>query len=182
MASTIVRREVLSKETIAEKSEWVGGRLAGASKGAPDSLGAGNTLLGSTDRLSREISERIIAPVIEWQAADVNTSFIPLNRWEGSVIELHEDEGTFLARIEDRTADSPPEIAELPLDDVDESDRKLLGEGAVFYWTVGYRIDEHGGRARTSTLRFQRLPGWSAEEIEASRERAKGLSKFIEWN
>lgn len=104
--------------------------------------------------------------------------FLALQRWEGVVIECREE--TFLARLTDLTAEGTgEEEVELLLDDVPDEDRSLIGPGAVFYWAIGYRYEASGQSSRVSTLRFRRLPVWSASELEAAHERARQVAEVF---
>jgi hypothetical protein len=97
-------------------------------------------------------------------------AFLALQRWEGVVTECGDE--TFLARLNDLSAEGADEEVELPLQDISDEDRPLVALGAVFYWAIGYRFDGSGQRSRVSSLRFRRLPVWSAAELAAARERA----------
>lgn len=103
--------------------------------------------------------------------------FMALQRWEGVVIECREE--TFLARLTDLTAEGTEEEVELLLADVPDEDRSLIAAGAVFYWAIGYRYEASGQSSRVSTLRFRRLPVWSASELEAARERAREVAEVF---
>jgi len=107
-------------------------------------------------------------------------TFIPLQRWEGTVIECQEE--TFFARLTDLTTDGPAEEVELLLDDVPEEDRPLVEPGAVFYWAIGHLVKPSGERPRISNLRFRRLPVWSASELDAARERAADVAEVFGGN
>ena len=94
-----------------------------------------------------------------------------LQQFEGTVLSV-DDEG-FRARLVDRTTPShAPEIATFDLSDVSDDDRALLEPGAVFYWSLGYRVHPWGQRERASPLTFRRLPAWSRADLAA----AEGLS------
>lgn len=105
--------------------------------------------------------------------------FLPLAKWSGRVVSVESDR--FLAIVQDETVgNSPEEEADIPMEEVSARDRPLLREGAWFYWTIGYRIDESGQQARQSVIRFQRLPTWSAEEIDRARSMAARLHLNVE--
>jgi len=122
-------------------------------------------------------SQHVLMPVVWHRPADETTreAFTALQRWEGVVTECLEE--SFVARLTDLTEEGPLEEVELALEDVAPEDRSLVGPGAVFYWSIGYRDDESGRRSRESTLRFRRLPVWSEAELEAARERAREVAK-----
>jgi hypothetical protein len=93
--------------------------------------------------------------------------FVALQRWEGYVESVAEE--TFLARLVDLAGQLPEEVAEFFLSDVSDGDRGLLQPGAVFYWSVGYRLSSTRRRSKVSLLRFRRLPRWSDRDIERVR-------------
>lgn len=93
-------------------------------------------------------------------------------KWEGTVRSVG-PEG-FDARLVDLTnLDSPQEEATFLLDDVSESDLKLVEPGAVFYWSIGVERNVFGQIQRVSRIRFRRLPRLSAREFQSSRNEAK---------
>lgn len=103
-------------------------------------------------------------------APNVGT-FILLQQFEGTVLTIGPEE--FNARLVDRThPEHPPEIADFSRDDVSDGDRELLALGAVFYFSLGYRISPWGQRDRVATIKFRRLPAWSKRELAAAEERA----------
>ena len=104
------------------------------------------------------------------EAPNVGT-FILLQQFEGTVLAIGPSE--FGARLVDRThPTNPAETGDFSIDDVSEGDRPLLALGAVFYFSLGYRIAPSGQRDRVATVRFRRLPAWSKREIAAAEERA----------
>ncbi len=108
--------------------------------------------------------------------------FIPMQRWEGVVESIAPEYGTFTAVVQDRTAESPPELAVLFLEDLSDGDRELLTAGAVFYWSLGHMVGKGGGRARVSIIRLQRLPTWSKRELDEAKESAAEVSAELGWN
>lgn len=122
----------------------------------------------------RELSGIRVAPPT-WRQS---SWFLPLESWQGHVLETHDD--TFTARLITSDLDTE-EDAEFDLDEIASSDRALVVPGAVFYWNVGYRIDPGGRRSRTSLLTFRRLPAYSQKEITAAEERAASISAHLNW-
>jgi hypothetical protein len=121
-----------------------------------------------------------VSPAVWRPPAPAKERFVALQRWEGIVTECRTE--TFLARLSDLTADGVEEEIELPLSDIAEEDLSLVALGAVFYWSIGYRIDAGGQRWRASTLRFRRLPVWSAAEIEQAKARASDVARTLGAN
>jgi len=91
--------------------------------------------------------------------------FMVLQKWEGTVRTFTRTE--FIATLYDLSDPSRPnEEVALLKDEISESDLPLLEPGAVFYWSIGYRVDEWGSRERVSALRFRRLPVWTRRDLE----------------
>lgn len=107
-------------------------------------------------------------------------SFQAAYQWEGVVEALDED--GFRARLlpfENGHVDpSRVEYADFDYGDLaDESDRELVAEGAIFYWTVGRSRNPAGTYTNTSLVRFRRLPPPTPYEMqEANREAAELLA------
>jgi hypothetical protein len=100
--------------------------------------------------------------------------FLTSKKWEGYVVSKGRD--SFFARLRDLSSpENVEEEAELPISDVSPDDMPLLGEGAPFIFSVGYRITNYGSRERCSRIRFRRLPKWSADEILDGYEKAKAI-------
>jgi hypothetical protein len=118
-----------------------------------------------------------LEPAVWAAPAPQADSFVALQRWEGRVIECGAD--TFRAILTDLTDPGPEEEVELLLADVPPEDRPLVGAGAIFYWSIGYRNEASGGKPRMSTLRFRRLPVWTETELAAAREPVGPLAEFF---
>jgi len=104
--------------------------------------------------------------------------FDVLQRFEGIVLSVQGD--SFIARLIDKTNASPEEEAEIPLAEIMPGDRELVEPGAVFYWVIGYRREEHGQVSRSSMIRFQRLPSWSPAEVERAKKAAETFLSFLD--
>ena len=103
-----------------------------------------------------------------------------LNLWEGSVIDMV-GETEFVARLRDTYSDDQSwQRATFSLQDVSDSDLSLVAPGAVFYWSIGYRIEPYGQKNLTSSLRFRRLPAWTSGEIARADEMATEYDIFFE--
>ena len=73
----------------------------------------------------------------------------------------------------------PDEIAELDMEDVSPEDKSLVAEGAVFYWSVGYYM-ENRQIIKQSDIRFQRLIPIDDDEFEDAMQKVElKLSKLI---
>lgn len=113
----------------------------------------------------------------EYLPVKFEEKFTSLQKWEGYVIEKKED--SFTARLINRTKDSPEEIAEFDLNEVDKEDLNLVESGAVFYWNIGYLDRKSGGRRRISEIRIRRLPAWSKAELDSAYKEAKKMREIF---
>jgi hypothetical protein len=73
---------------------------------------------------------------------------------------------------------APEYEAVLSTEEISEDDLPLLKEGAVLYWTIGYKT-RTGTRERVSTVRLRRLPVWSRAEIARVRSQAHELDDLF---
>jgi hypothetical protein len=115
-----------------------------------------------------------LAPVAlpPWIELNRRPRFEVLQAFEGTVTEL--TELGFVARLVDRTDPRrPSEYGDFDLQDVSDADQPLVQPGAVFYWTIGYRVHPWGQKERSGPLVFRRLPAWTGRDLE----RAKGQAK-----
>jgi hypothetical protein len=105
--------------------------------------------------------------------------FQALKRWEGVVVAVNGED--FMARL--HNLDNPSEYdveAVIPVDEITESDKVQLEIGAVFYWTIGYRIETYGQKSSVSTIRFRRLPVWTAQDRKRLRKLASEYDAFFD--
>jgi hypothetical protein len=109
------------------------------------------------------------------------SNLVPLQEWEGCVIDITEI--GFTARLVDMTRQehTATEEADFDFEDVSDPDRDLLREGAVFRWTIGYETAPSGSKKRVSQLVFRRLPKWTKKEIAQSDRNADELLNGIDW-
>ncbi|WP_155942703.1 hypothetical protein [Pseudoxanthomonas suwonensis] len=103
-------------------------------------------------------------------------SGVDVQFWEGIVLDVEDDEIT--VRLTDKTSGQPDCEASLSLSEVDEEDRDLVREGAVFYWHVGYEM-RPSGRKRSSMIRFRRMPAWTKTDLKRVENRADELFKRL---
>jgi len=101
--------------------------------------------------------------------------FKAIRNWEGVVESV--DGTTFTATMRDMadSEDRGEEIFDFELEDVDLGDRDLLAPGAIFYFTLGYKIDSHQTRYKGTRMMFRRLPQWSNRDIERIDARTEHL-------
>lgn len=106
--------------------------------------------------------------------------FKVLQTWEGTILEISEDECR--AIIRDRTTpENPDEEITFSIEEIPESDQPLALPGAVFYWSIGYDDRLDGQRNRVSSIRVRRIPVWKDKELKAARREAESLSERIGW-
>ena len=104
---------------------------------------------------------------------------IVLQRWIGRVVSVHDEK--FVAITTDATNPrNPPEEVEFDLTEVSEGDLPLVAEGAMFYWSIGYRDSPGGQRERVSSLRFVRSPRLSEPMVSRIFERADRMAAFLQ--
>jgi hypothetical protein len=104
-----------------------------------------------------------------------------LQQWEGVVTEVYSD--SFLTNLVDLTAGETDvsDEAELPMGDLSADDRKILQQGAVFRWLIGYRISPRGTRERISSIFFRRVAGPTEDQISEMKKEARQLAASIRW-
>lgn len=115
----------------------------------------------------------VVAPVSIPTPSLPQAEFDALQKWEGHVVSV--DDTEFTATLVDLTQPSVEEEVVLELSELSEDDLPLVQPGAVFYWSVGYRVDQSGERSRSSVIWFRRLPAWTEQDIERARQRAVEL-------
>jgi len=121
---------------------------------------------------SAESRIRRLRPIFD-RTAVPREFFVALQRFEGYVESIGET--TFTARLVDLAGRLPEEEAEFFLDDVSEGDTGLMEPGAVFYWSLGYRVSSTRQRSKVSLLRFRRLPAWSERDIQRAQAEAERM-------
>lgn len=105
-------------------------------------------------------------------------SFKALESWMGQVTEVDQNGALFSAMVVSDLNPEIREIAEFTFDEISEDDQSRIRPGAIFYWSVGYQINEFGGRMTASILRFKRLRHWTRKELELAKERS---SEYADW-
>jgi hypothetical protein len=101
-----------------------------------------------------------------------------LQQWEGVVQDVGKEQ--FVASLRDiDNPDHAPEQATVAFDEVSDDDRPLVAPGAVFYWTIGYRVEPHGQKWLTSGIRFRRLPAWSKRDMKDLQNAARAFDDIL---
>ncbi|MGH9875710.1 MAG: hypothetical protein ACRD9S_24905 [Pyrinomonadaceae bacterium] len=107
------------------------------------------------------------------------TSFKALESWVGRVMEVDQNNSNFTAMVISELHSETREVAEFTFEEISEDDQSLVKPGAMFYWSVGYQINEFNGRSTASTLRFKRLRHWTRKELEHAEVRAEEYSDWF---
>jgi len=96
----------------------------------------------------------------------IEERFHLLQKFQGQVTDLFDQE--FRASLHDLSGDyNASESAMFAVDEIDNSDRKLLREGAIFYWYIGYSSGIRG-RRRQSFISFSRSGRMTPEQFATS--------------
>lgn len=144
-----------------------------SAKAAPDSA---RTALDQ--RLEVAAPEPLVRRVA---LATQQASLQALQEWEGYVISI--GEATFHARLFDKThrSEVEEEEGEFLIEDLSEADRRLLAEGAIFRWVIGYLRDVGGSKRRVSQIVFRRLPAWTKHDLLSIKTRSSEIVKGLAW-
>jgi hypothetical protein len=83
-------------------------------------------------------------------------SFAAMQEWEGVVTKV--SDGIIFADLIDVTKDSrtAEEKAEIPFEEISDSDRNRVVPGAIFRWVIGYLRKASGTKIRGSIIYFRR--------------------------
>ncbi len=104
--------------------------------------------------------------------------YILLKKYEGFITVLHED--SFSGRLFESDNDYPQIDAEFALEELSESDRQLVAEGAQLVWTIGYSYDG-STRKRESLIYLRRSSPLAEKELTQARRAAGELTSGIGW-
>lgn len=143
----------------------------------PESLGTKGEV--DVEPLVKELNATVLSRSILKHSP--STRFETIQKWEGVVEEIFEDH--FVARLYDLTADISDTIeeAEIQIDDINLSDRKLIEQGAVFYLTLGKEQHKSGRIQKVSRIRFKRVPPMSEEEFDEVLDQSNQYKHNIRW-
>ena len=105
-------------------------------------------------------------PVAREKRPETST-FHALQEWEGYIVSINETEITArLVDLTDRRA-FEEEAAEIPLEEISESDAATMKVGSIFRWVVGYKHWAMGQKERVSSIVFRDLPAVSQSDRRA---------------
>lgn len=120
------------------------------------------------------------SPIIKFPSISPRRNhMVSLQKWQGYVLKVTDN--FLLVRLVDLSKNGGDEEAEIPIEEISDDDKDLIRPGAIFYWSIGYLDSYSGQRSRVSVIRFQRLPSWSKEEIDAAKREAEHLQEAITW-
>lgn len=148
----------------------------------PASLAIGGTGLVTGTTMAEDVSaaKRVALPEhLPVLPPATRERYTLLQKWEGFVLALGRE--SFTARLADLTEREPDIEVEISLSEVTSSDRELVRTGAVFDWNIWYVDGPTGQRARSSVIRFRRMPAWRAEDLSAAKKRAERLRDVLGW-
>lgn len=172
LPTEVSRAHGLAKEDSALDEEATDGGSTAQLEGATDSLAGSSRRAEFGERVSRRLlSER-------WFFRPQD-SLVALQKWEGTVLGVHED--GIVARLVDLDGESSDLEAEIPLQELSQGDKQLVTAGAVFYWTIGYLDTAGGQRRRESVIRFRALPGWRAPDLQKAERQAEETREKLAW-
>ncbi len=155
------------------------GAIAGVALTAPTK--ALSPMASAQDRqesLQGVIAPPLNRPVRSPRLAQPSYRFELLQQWECVVRSIDDDE--FTAMLYDLT--DPTQAAEeatFLLRDVPDDDVALVEEGAVFYWSIGYRTNRAGEKIRIAQVRFRRLPPLSKSELREVEDDVSVLRSLL---
>ena len=148
--------KVARENIIAPTVEWAGG---GNGRGLPKLTELGQDRQGMV-RVRRW-------PVVREERPETPT-FYALQEWEGYVVSINETEFTArLVDLTDRRRAFEEEEAEIPLEEISESDAARMKVGSIFRWVVGYKRWAMGQKERVSSIVFRDLPAVSRSDRRA---------------
>ena len=96
---------------------------------------------------------------------DVAADSIPLQIWEGTVLEVDRAAGVMQVLLSAKIGEIPRHTGEVELEWVSDQDQDLVRPGAVFYLTL-FKRTKHGSVENAQELRFRRRPSWSALQLK----------------
>ncbi len=148
------------------------------------SLGSGKSsaflrTLVTSGAPAKTVTDRIESPVVRTPPRP-REHVVLHQQWEGYV-ERRTSSGFQALLVDMTTGTDDEERTEIDVNEVSEFDRPLIEPGAVFYWSLGYRVRTSGQREGVSMIRFRRLPIWTPEELREAAEAAASTSEVFGW-
>lgn len=131
-----------------------------------------------TSERNLDVANLVIPPPASKAVSPSGTRLRPRQSWEGTVIERKD--GSFIARVTDRTNPShPDEIVTFGLDEISEEDQKLVAVGSSFYWTIGTEKSPAGQIKNVDMVSFRRLPHWKESSVREAEQEARNVLQLL---
>lgn len=133
---------------------------------------------GTTQSKAEGLQRKYYPPQVRMDSSvGINANSVPLEIWEGTVLEIDADAGTMQVLLDAKMGQMPRHTGEIELEWVDEQDRDLVVPGAVFYLTLFKRSKPSVENAQE--LRFRRRPSWTASQLrQIEADATEFLSKM----
>ena len=110
--------------------------------------------------------------------AQYRTSVQTKEHWDGVVIDVNVDAGTFWARVTGADHVTPDMDAQFEMEEIHPDQRREVRPGAIFRWTTGL-VEEGRRLVRQSSVRFRRLEAPSEDEILAGKKLAERVAEVF---
>ncbi len=98
--------------------------------------------------------------------------------WIGFITHIYSDSLSFEAKIYDIYDRSTYEIQTFYFNEISDEDKEFILEGSVFYWSIGQNV-RNSQVFTESSIRFQRLPQLTVEEVDEAIDKANELFNFF---
>jgi hypothetical protein len=175
-----VRESSFVSATRTFEDEWLKPSISRNDFDVDQTLQPAATDVNKVSDTARPISRSMPAPVLR-KAPPVLVSKRKvqlLQQWECIIHSVNDK--TIECEMHDLTDESRPvELAEIYIDEFHEFDRRLLTEGAVFYWSIGRETSALGQVRKYSELRVRRMPELSTQRKKEIARRAQNLDKIL---
>lgn len=152
-------------------------RVSGESRKSNSSL-----LFSSEQATAKPVvgaSEKLFVITPPSAKSPVIRGFKEEQQFEGTVVAVNLEDGTFTARLADLTGDNSDEEGEFLLSELN-GDQNLVIPGAIFTWTIGLQTrGPQRQQIRVSDIRFRRLPSISQQAISDAEAKGLEFSKFL---
>lgn len=139
---------------------------------------------GTLERLARladVVDDARPSPVISKsrQIALPVAVVIPLQEWEGHVVEIGDDDFTVSLVDITRGDKHESEDAVIPLKELSKEDAANLSPGKIFRWVVGPEYSTNGDKTTVSHIVFRDLPRITDEDMNEAREWAREYGDWL---
>ena len=175
--STFARQPIDPVRTVDAQAHWASQKEA---LSVPEDefprTGNGQTLPRLTElRQRKSIIPRIVELPRIPKEPPRTTTFFARQEWEGYVVAINGKE--FTARLVDLTGGGTyeEEEAQIPLEEVSETDQGRMRRGSIFRWVIGFKRSALGQKERVSSIVFRDLPAMSRSDAQAGKAWAKKI-------